>query len=154
MGLKSSHWSCLKAWFKGSTFCFRGFLVRPSTGAQRSHERAPKKVQMTLKGQSVVKKFKVSSTSSKFRLCASLKTCDLQILGNAQKCPTLVRKNIFSLKFWTLCKVSVADGIWLQHGHVDAFNFTLTLTVQLKRETCYKIVTNWADKSSLPFSST
>ncbi len=43
MGLKSSHWSCLKAWFKGYIFCFTTFLVRPSTGAQQSNERAPKK---------------------------------------------------------------------------------------------------------------
>ncbi len=42
MSLKSSHWSCLKAWFKGYTFCST-FLVRPSKGARRSHERAPKK---------------------------------------------------------------------------------------------------------------
>jgi hypothetical protein len=43
MDSKSSHWSCLKACFKGYTFCFTTFLVRPSTGAQQSHERAPKK---------------------------------------------------------------------------------------------------------------
>ncbi len=49
MGLKSSHWSCLKAWFEGYTFCFTTILVRPSTGAQRSHERALRNVQMTLK---------------------------------------------------------------------------------------------------------
>ncbi len=71
MGLKSSHWFCLKACFKDYTFCFTTFLVRPSTGAQQSHERALKKV---------------SSTSSKFWLCASLKTFNLQILGNTQKC--------------------------------------------------------------------
>jgi hypothetical protein len=45
MGLKSSHWSCSKARFKGYTFCFTTFLVRPSSGAHQSHERAPKKVQ-------------------------------------------------------------------------------------------------------------
>jgi hypothetical protein len=60
MGSKSSHWSGLKAWFKGYTSCFTTFLVRPSTGAQQSHEQAPKNVQMTLKDQSFVKKFKVS----------------------------------------------------------------------------------------------
>jgi hypothetical protein len=60
MGLKSLHWSCLKACFKGYTFCFTTFLVRPSTGAQQSHEQAPKNVQMTLKDQSFVNKFKVS----------------------------------------------------------------------------------------------
>ncbi len=42
MGLKSSQWSCLKACFKGYTFCFT-FLVRPSTRAQQSHEQAQKK---------------------------------------------------------------------------------------------------------------
>ncbi len=60
MGLKTSHWSGLKACFKGYTFCCATFLVRPSPGAQQSHERAPKNVQMTLKDQSFVKKFKVS----------------------------------------------------------------------------------------------
>jgi hypothetical protein len=42
------------------TFCFTTFLVRPSIGAQQSHERAPKNVQMTLKDQSFVNKLKVS----------------------------------------------------------------------------------------------
>ncbi len=42
MSLKSSHWSCLKACVKGYTVCFTTFLVRPSTGAMQSHERAPK----------------------------------------------------------------------------------------------------------------
>ncbi len=60
MSLKSSHWSCLKACFKGYTFCFTSFLVRPSTGAQRSHEQVSKNVQMTLKDQSYFNKFKVS----------------------------------------------------------------------------------------------
>jgi hypothetical protein len=50
----------LKAWFKSYTFCFTTFLGRPSTGAQQSHEGAPKTVQMTLKDQSFVNKFKVS----------------------------------------------------------------------------------------------
>jgi hypothetical protein len=59
MGLKSSRWSCLRACFKGYTFCFTTFLVRPSTGAQQSHEQAPKNVQMTLKDQSFVNKVKV-----------------------------------------------------------------------------------------------
>jgi hypothetical protein len=43
MGLKSSHWYCVKAWFKSYTSCSTTFLVRPSSGAQQSHERAPKK---------------------------------------------------------------------------------------------------------------
>jgi hypothetical protein len=49
----------LKACFKGYTLCFKTFLVRPSAGAQQSHEQAPKKVQMTLKDESFVNKFKV-----------------------------------------------------------------------------------------------
>ncbi len=60
MDLKSSHWSCLKACFNGYTFCSTTFLVRRTTGAQQSHERPPKNVQMTLKDQSFVNKFKVS----------------------------------------------------------------------------------------------
>jgi hypothetical protein len=79
-GLKSWHWSCLKACFKGYTCCFTTCLVRPSTGAKPSHERAPKKT------FNWPWKIKVSSTSSKFRLCASPKTCDLHILGIAWKC--------------------------------------------------------------------
>jgi hypothetical protein len=59
-GFKELTLSCLKAWFKGYTFRFTPSLVRPYTGPQRSHERAPKNVQMTLKDQSFVKKFKVS----------------------------------------------------------------------------------------------
>jgi hypothetical protein len=108
MGLKSSNWSCLKVCLKGYTFCFTTYLVRPTTGAQQSHEQAPKNVQTTLKDQSFVKKFKVS-------LCASLKTCDLQILGNASEV-TLVPKNKFFLKILNIvqsfldCKVSRADG--------------------------------------------
>jgi hypothetical protein len=57
---KRSHWSYSKACFKGHAFCFTTFLVRPSTGAQQTHERAPKNVQMTLKDQSFINKFKVS----------------------------------------------------------------------------------------------
>jgi hypothetical protein len=60
MDLRSSHWSSLKACFKSYTFRFRTFLVRPSTEAQQSHEQAQKNVQMTLKDQSFVNKFKVS----------------------------------------------------------------------------------------------
>jgi hypothetical protein len=50
----------LVACSKGYTFCFTTFLVRPSTGAHRSHEQTPKNVQMTLKDQSFLNKFKVS----------------------------------------------------------------------------------------------
>ncbi len=60
MRLKSSHWFCLKVCLKGYTFCFTTFLDSPSTGAQQSHERTPKNVQMSLKDQSFVDKFKVS----------------------------------------------------------------------------------------------
>jgi hypothetical protein len=35
---KSSHWSCFTACFKGYTFSFTTFLVRPSTAAQQSHQ--------------------------------------------------------------------------------------------------------------------
>jgi hypothetical protein len=49
-----------ESFFSGYTFYFTTFLVRPSIGAQQSHDRAPKNVQMTLKDQSFVKKFKVS----------------------------------------------------------------------------------------------
>ncbi len=44
----------------GYTSFFTTFLVRPSTGAQQSHERTLKNVQMTLKEQSFVNKVKVS----------------------------------------------------------------------------------------------
>ncbi len=61
IGLKSSHWSCLKACFNGYTFCFTTFLVRPSTGAQQWRSPPKKKnVQMTSKDPSFVNKFKVS----------------------------------------------------------------------------------------------
>ncbi len=43
----------------GYTYCFRTFLVRPSTETQQSHEKALKNVQMTFKDQSFVSKFKV-----------------------------------------------------------------------------------------------
>jgi hypothetical protein len=65
--LKSSHWSCLSACFKGYTYCLTTFSITSPTGAQRSHERAPKKRSNDLE-------------RSRFRLCASLKTCDIQIL--------------------------------------------------------------------------
>ncbi len=113
MGLKSSHWSYLKACFKGYTFCFTTFLVRPSTGAQQSHERAPKNFKWPWK-------IEVLSRRLKFRLCATLKTCDIQILGNPLKC---LRGNLgnnffffFFLKVLNFvqsfveCKVSLTDG--------------------------------------------
>jgi hypothetical protein len=68
-------------------------------------------------------KIKVSSTSSKFRFCASLKSCDLQILGTAWKClrgNLSTKKYFFSLKISNLvqsfveCKVSLADGMSLR----------------------------------------
>jgi hypothetical protein len=45
----------------GYAFWFTAFLVRPSAGAQQSHEQAPKNVQMNLKDQSFVNKIKFSS---------------------------------------------------------------------------------------------
>ncbi len=63
-------------------------------------------------------KIKVSSTRLKFCFCATLKTCGLQILGNASKCleGDLRNKKIFFLKILNFvqsfveCKVSLADG--------------------------------------------
>jgi hypothetical protein len=89
MGLKSSHWSCSKAWFKGYTFCFTTFLDH-----LLEHSEAMNEPQKTFKW---AWKIKVSSTSSKFCLRASLKTCDLQFLWNAWKC-LRVPKDIFFLK--------------------------------------------------------
>ncbi len=64
---RSSHWSCLKACCKSYIFCFTMFLVRPSTVAQRRHERGPKK------RSKLPWKIKVSSTiRSTFCLYASL----------------------------------------------------------------------------------
>jgi hypothetical protein len=109
MGLKSSHWSCLKTWFYGYTFCFTTFLIRQSTGAQQNHERAPKTFQWPWK-------IKVLSTSSKFRLCASLKMCDLQFWGKNASEVTSTKKHFFlkNLNFvqsFVECKVSLTDGI-------------------------------------------
>jgi hypothetical protein len=63
----------------------------PSTGAQRSHERAPKKVQMTLKDQSFVNKFKVSLRVT-FKFWVMLKNASEVIL---------VPKKSFCLKMIT-----------------------------------------------------
>jgi hypothetical protein len=46
--------------FEGLHILFYNILVRPFTGAQQSHQRAPKNVQMSLKDRSFVSKFKVS----------------------------------------------------------------------------------------------
>jgi hypothetical protein len=113
MGLKSSYWSCLKAYFKGCTFCFTTFLVRRSTGAQQSHERAPKKRLNDLE-------------RSKFRQQVQSFVCVppgrrvtlkfWEMLKNASEV-SLVPINIFSLKILKFvqsfvdCKVSLADGI-------------------------------------------
>jgi hypothetical protein len=105
MGLKSSYWSCFKACFKGYTFCFTTFLVRPSTGAQQSHEQAPKTVQMNLKDQSFVCMHPWRHVTFKF----------WEMLKNASGV-TLVPKNIFILKILNFvqsfveCEVSLADG--------------------------------------------
>ncbi len=124
MGLKSSHWSCLKACFKGYTFCFTTFLVRPSTGAQQSHEQAPITFGWSWE-------IEVSSTSSKFHLCASLKTCDLQILGNALKClkgNLSTKKQLFPNNFELrakFCGVQSKPG-WRYFGGQHGINFHLT----------------------------
>jgi hypothetical protein len=102
MGLKGSHWSCLKACFKGYTFCFATLLVRPTTGAQQSHERALKNVLMTLKDQSFVNKFKVSFVCNPEDVWPS----------NFGKCvkkaseETLYQKIFFLQHFLNMCKVS------------------------------------------------
>ncbi len=110
MGLKSSHWCCLKACFKGYTFCFTTFLVRSSTGAQQSHERAPKKRSNELE-------------RSKFRQQVQSFVCVhawrrvtfifWEMLKNVSEV-TLVTTNIFSLKILnfvqTLVECKVADG--------------------------------------------
>ncbi len=115
MGLKSSHWSCLKACLKGYTFCFTTFW----SDHLLEHNKAINEPQKMFKW---AWKIEVSSASSKFRLCASLKTCDLQILGNAWKCLRGNRSNkrhFFSLKILNFvqsfveCKVSLADGTWV-----------------------------------------
>ncbi len=72
-------------------------------------------------------KIKVSSRSSKFRLCASLKTCDLQILGNAWQYlrGNLSAKKYFSPKILNFvqtfveCEVSLADGTLIAKRYSD-----------------------------------
>jgi hypothetical protein len=96
MGLKSSHWSCLKACSKGYTFSFTTFLVRPFTGAQQSHERAPKHVQMILKDQSFVNKFKVLFLCNPEDMCPSnFGKC----LKNASEVTLVPKKNSFPNNF-------------------------------------------------------
>ncbi len=107
----------LESLYKYYMFCFT-FLVRPSSGAQQSHERAPKEnVQMTLK----LWKIEVSWTSSKVRFCAYLQTCTWpsnfwEMPKNASEI-TVVPKNIIFLKILNFvqsfveCEVSPADGI-------------------------------------------
>ncbi len=100
MGLKSSRWSSLKACFKGYTFYFTTFLVRPSTGAQRGHERPPKNVQMTLKDQSSVNKFKV------LFLCIPEDVWPSnfgKMLKNASEVTLVRTKNIFFPKNVEIC---------------------------------------------------
>jgi hypothetical protein len=112
MGLKSSHWSCLKACFKGYTFCFTTFLVRPSTGAQRGHERPRKKRSNDLERS----KFRQQVRSFGFVHPWSRVTFKFwELLKNGSEV-ALVPKKIFSKKMWTWCqvvwsaKVSLADG--------------------------------------------
>jgi hypothetical protein len=127
MSLKSSHWSCLKACFKGYIFCVTTFLVRPSTGAQRSHGRPPKKRSNNLE-------------RSKFRQQVQSFVCVppwrrvtfkfWEMLKNASEV-ILVPKNISFLKIlkfvqsFVECKGSLADGILLNYlVHSNTFQFS------------------------------
>ncbi len=134
MGIKSSHWSCLKACFKCYTFCFTTFLVRPSTGAQQRHERAQKGKKKTFKWPC---KIKVSSTRLKFRLYATLKTCDLQILGNAWKClignlgkkkkRSFSSKKLNFVQSFVECKVSLADVRYWHYWTISSSIYGVSL---------------------------
>ncbi len=140
MGSKSSHWSCLKACFNDYTFCFTTFLVRPSTRAQQSHDRAPKYVQMTLKDISFVNKFKV------------LFVCIPEDVrpSNFEKClkmpqrVTLVPKTIFCLKILNFVqsyvgfKVSLADGNSVYH-----FRRLIQITLKLLFECLWQNCSIW-----------
>jgi hypothetical protein len=112
MGLKSSLWSCLKACFKGYTFYFTTFLARPSTGAQQSHERAPKKCSNDLERSKSCQQVQ-SFVCVPPRRCVTFKFWEM--LKNASEV-TLVPKILFFLKILNLaqsfieCKVSPADG--------------------------------------------
>ncbi len=112
MGFKSSHWSCLKAWFKGYTFCFTS-LARPSTGAQQSHWTS-------------LKKRSNDFETSKFRqqvqnfVCVPPWRCVTFKFGEIIKIDpkvTLVLNFSFVkisnfLRSFVECKVSLADGIY------------------------------------------
>jgi hypothetical protein len=106
MGLKSSHWSCLKAWFTGYLFCFTTVSVRHLLEHIKAMNKPQKNVQMTLKDQNFVNKFEV------------LFVChpeDVWLRYVSEV--TLVPKNIFFLKILNFlqsfveCKVSLADGM-------------------------------------------
>jgi hypothetical protein len=122
MGFKSSHWSCLKAWFKGYKFCSTTFLVRPSTGAQLSHETSPKKRSNDLE-------------RSKFRQQVQSFVCVppwrrvtfkfWEMLKNTSEVTLAVStKNIIFLKILNLvqsfveCKVSLSDGMYNTHIYI------------------------------------
>ncbi len=60
MGLKSSHWSCLKACFKTTHSVLQDFWLDPLLEHSKAMNEPQKNVQMTLKGESFVNKFKVS----------------------------------------------------------------------------------------------
>jgi hypothetical protein len=60
MGLKSSPWACLKPCFKGYTFCFTTFWSDHPLEHSEAMNEPQKNVQMTLKDQRFVNKFKVS----------------------------------------------------------------------------------------------
>jgi hypothetical protein len=113
MSLKSSQWSCLKAWFKSYTFCFTTFLIRPSTGARRSHERAPKKRPNELEGSKFCQQVQGFVCVPPWRR-VTFKFSEMR--KNASEV-TLVPRNFFFLKIlnfvqsFVQCKVSLADGI-------------------------------------------
>ncbi len=71
-------------------------------------------------------KIKVSTKSSKFCLCASLKSCDLQILGIAWKClrGSLSTKKYFFPRNFELCAkfcgVQSKPGWWYVHHEEPA----------------------------------
>ncbi len=113
MGLKSSHWSCLKACFKGYTFSFTTFLVRPSTGAQQSHEQALKKCSNDLERSKFCQQVQ-SFVCVPPRRRLTFKFWEM--LKNVSEV-TVVPKDNFFLKILNFvqsfveCKVSLADGI-------------------------------------------
>jgi hypothetical protein len=138
MGLKSSNWSCLKAWFKGYTLYFTTFLVRPSTEAQQSHERASKKRSNDLERSTFRQQVQSFVCVPPWRR-VTFKFWDM--LKNASEV-TVVPKIFFFLKILNFvqsfveCKVSLADGNlkWSQLT-VDGNAFQLDRKEFLKSDT-------------------